>query len=309
MTSVADEKTALSWAYQRLPFSRCTVVRDTPWSRVFRLYGDSGVTVYLKAVSKQQRVEINLTSLLSRLFPQNMPRVLAADENKGLLLLADHGGKTVPKLTHAHRRAVLQCYGRMQARCYEAPNSLPPSLSTIDPSELEHRLHDFLQQDGTNLLNRDMNALAMNTFQKNAEKLASSLAMARRLPTVLEHGDLHGDNISVLADGTPVLLDWSDAVLGPVGMSLGFLFNGCATFVGRRRSKCEEAEVYIDALTRSGVASHRLLLNLHHGAIAGLVHAICQARLLVSADARFERFGGQLVMRGMSDLDKSIQLI
>ena len=309
MTSVADEKTALSWAYQCLPFSRCTVVRDTPWSRVFRLYGDGDVTVYLKAVSKQQRVEIDLTSLLSSLFPQNLPQVLAADEYKGLLLLADHGGKTVPKLTHAHRRAVLQCYGRMQVRCYEAPNSLPPSLSTIDPTELEHRLHDFLKQDCTTLLSRDMTALAMDTFQKNAAKLASSLAMARRLPTVLEHGDLHGDNVSFLADGTPVLMDWGDAVMGPLGMSLGFLFNGCAAFVGRRRSKSDEAEVYLDALIRGGVASHPLPSNLHHGAIAGLVYAICQARLFANADARFERFGGQLVMRGMSDLDKSIRLI
>lgn len=309
MTSVADEKTALSWAYECLPFSRCTVVSDTPWSRVFCLYGDGGVTVYLKAVSKQQRVEIDLTSLLSSLFPQNIPRVLASNEHEGLLLLADHGGKTVPKLTLFHRRAVLQCYARMQVRCHEAPNSLPPSLPTIDPSELAHRLHDFLKQDGTTLLNREMNALAMSTFQKNAAKLSSSLAMARRLPMVLEHVDLHGDNISVLVDGTPVLLDWSDAVMGPLGMSLGFLFNGCANFVSRRYSKPKEVEVYIDILARSGVASHRLLLNLHHGAIAGVVHAICQARLLVNTDARFESFGGQLVIRGMSDLDKSLQLI
>jgi len=276
---------------------------------VFRLYGHDGAIAYLKAVAPQHRAEIGLTSLLRGLFPQHIPQVLAANESEGLLLMADHGGKAVFELTHSQRRAVLKCYARMQAEWHARPSSLPTVLSTIDPSELACRLHDFLKQEGTALLSRENNVLAMSTFQKSAMKLRSSLATAGGLPKVLEHGDLHAKNIAVLADGTPVLLDWSEAVVGPLGMSLGFLFGGCASFINQRCSKHGGAALYIETLARKGVGSYGLVSDLHHGAIAGVVHAICQASLLVNTDARFESFAGQLVMGGMADLNESLELI
>jgi aminoglycoside/choline kinase family phosphotransferase len=308
MTAVASEEMALGWAYTRWAFSRCILISDAPWGKVFRLYGHGGAA-YLKAVPQLRRGEVDLTSLLSGMFPRNIPPVLAASPSEGLLLMADHGGEAMLELAHIHRRAVLQCYARIQAEIQLRSSSLLNSILNVEALDLPCRLHDFLKQEGAGLLSRRDSDHAMSTFQKVSNKLRSSLTTAGQLPLVLEHGDLHAENIAVQTDGTPVLMDWSDAVVGPLGMSLGFLFGGCANLARHSHSEEGGLTLYIETLVRNGVGSYGPLSDLHHGAIAGVVHTICQVSSLVGADARFQSFGSQLIMRGMADLEESMELM
>ncbi|GHB06908.1 aminoglycoside phosphotransferase family protein [Salinicola rhizosphaerae] len=56
--------------------------------------------------------------------------------------------------------------------------------------------------------------------------LVRLLRMARRLPKVVSHGDLHANNVLIDEQGNPVLIDWDHAGLRPLGFDLARLLRG-----------------------------------------------------------------------------------
>jgi aminoglycoside phosphotransferase (APT) family kinase protein len=65
-------------------------------------------------------------------------------------------------------------------------------------------------------------------------RLEGALAALREAPPTLVHDDLHGDNVLFRPDGTPVILDWPDAALGPAAVDVAHLLVEALTVEGRR---------------------------------------------------------------------------
>src|SRR2546423_479787 len=73
-----------------VPTGDIEVASDEPWGKVWRVPVDEGV-VWCKQCAPVQSFEPRLTASLYTRWPDRVGEVLACDESRGLLLLADAG--------------------------------------------------------------------------------------------------------------------------------------------------------------------------------------------------------------------------
>jgi hypothetical protein len=189
-----------------------------PWSTVLHVPTDVGM-LYFKASTAALRHEAALTRILAGWLPESMPRVLAADAERGWLLLADGGMrlrdvlKSDPDIRHWERP--LSVYAGLQIECSGRVDSLlrvglPDRRLAKLPALFEALLND---SDGLGLGRRD--GLSPEEYQRLKgfygllERLCEQLA-AYAIPETLDHGDFHDGNIFV-QNGRYLLFDWGDS--------------------------------------------------------------------------------------------------
>lgn len=152
----------------------------------------------------------------------HVPQVLAADYENGFALLTDLGGATY--LQHLERggdpaplyQAAIEALVRLQG----APDTgLPP----YDAALLDGETELFRQW----LLERHLGfALAGAELELLAEARERLTALALAQPRVTVHRDYHSRNLMV-ADPLPGIVDFQDAVIGPVTYDLVSLLEDC----------------------------------------------------------------------------------
>ncbi|GAA5531913.1 phosphotransferase [Deinococcus aluminii] len=183
-------------------------------SALWRVPLEEGPPLYLKAVPPFFAREVTVTGLLSRELPGAAPPVLAADRERGLLLLA-HAG-TVPGEGEDGRSLAVHL-----ARVQRASAALLPDLRALGVPEhgplwVASLLPDLLREDRLMVgeadgLTRD-EADRLLALEPHLRAACARLA-ASGLPPVAGHGDLHRLNTVQDAAGRWTLLDWSDASL------------------------------------------------------------------------------------------------
>ena len=106
------------------------------------------------------------------------------------------------------------------------------------------------------------------------ERLASAYAALDGSPPTLVHADLHLDNVLFRADGTPVVLDWSDAARGPAEVDLGrLLYDGLRMSDPSAATRRSLLTRYVGGLRDRGVHEagvDALLVNLGHFAVVAI---------------------------------------
>lgn len=154
----------------------------------------------------------------------HVPRVLASDLEQGLLVLTDFGDcsylralspATVDSLYHAALRSllVLQTAGR-------DPDAFPP----YDRAFLLRELQLFQQW----LLERHLAVRLTSRQQHGLEQVCEWLCdRALEQPTVWVHRDFHSRNLMVCGYQTPGILDFQDAVIGPITYDVVSLLRDC----------------------------------------------------------------------------------
>lgn len=198
-----------------------------PWSTILRVPTDRG-TVYFKAVGSDAAHEVPLTVALARGWPNYSLSVLAADTERGWLLLPD-GGPTLRSLIREDKdtsrwETVLSVYADLQVAMAERVHDLlrmgvPDRRLDRLPALYEGLLADtdMLRVDRPNGLTTDeyrrLQALAPR-FTTLSQELA-----AFGLPETLHHGDFHDANV-FWQDGRPVFFDWGDSVISHPFFSL-----------------------------------------------------------------------------------------
>lgn len=182
-----------------------TVLKHWQISLLWRV-PTSGGAVYLKAVPDFFGREVRVTPALAAV-PGAAPPVLAADEGRGLLLLADAGTDVdAPDLA-----ALLRHLARVQ----RASLPLLPELGLDDrgPAQVRSRLDDLFS-DAVLLVGEEGGLTPGEADQLRDLRPELEAALARleasSLSLTLGHGDLHGGNVVERAGGF-TLLDWSDA--------------------------------------------------------------------------------------------------
>ncbi len=155
----------------------------------------------------------------------NVPEILQADLARGFLLLSDLGARQY--LDELNESSVEGLYGAaleallsLQAQCDTHAIGLPP----YDHALLMREMGLFGEWFVHKHLGLTLNAAQAAELEAICEMLAQS---ALEQPTVCVHRDYHSRNLMVTEDNNPGILDFQDAVIGPVTYDLVSLLRDC----------------------------------------------------------------------------------
>ena len=146
----------------------------------------------------------------------SVPKVLAQDVERGYLLLSDLGSTTYlkqlnPDTAHKLYLDALDSLILIQAQ------SQPGVLPEYDRALLHRELMLFPDWYVTKHLGIELSDQQKTTLNKTFDAiLANNLAQAQ----VYVHRDYHSRNLMVLGQGNPGILDFQDAVYGPITYDL-----------------------------------------------------------------------------------------
>lgn len=201
------------------PVLTVTVVKERPWSAVHRVTFETAVA-YFKACGAAGRHELPLLRYLAQQDSVCVPQILAADETRGWLLLADNGRILRDVLPDAEQIAVFPELLAHYAEVQIASTNHVAWLRSIGlpdrrVSRLPALLEGLLARD-TSWVGRSPEAAAalrgtagglLPRLREVCEALVGTPYAA-----ALDHGDLHRGNVAI-EDGRCTLIDWGDACL------------------------------------------------------------------------------------------------
>jgi N-acetylmuramate 1-kinase len=200
---------------------------DASFRRYFRAFNSGKTLVVMDAPPGKEDVRpyLKVTRLLESL-GAHVPHVHAADVSRGLVLLEDLGGTHYLSRLNAGDDPerlygdALRVLADIQVRGGEAAAELGP----YDREALARELG--LMPDW--FLGRHL-ALELSTSEK--ETIAASfeflIAEALAQPAVFVHRDYHSRNLMVVDHHNPGILDFQDALRGPIGYDLVSLLKDC----------------------------------------------------------------------------------
>ena len=201
---------------------------DASFRRYFRVTSATGTTaIVMDAPPSLEDVRpfVNITHLLADneavqlpLGGVNVPELLASDETRGFLLLGDMGSTT-------YLSALQTANAQDRDALFADAIATLVQLQRIDPS----RAHTALPHYDAALLRRELALfpdwyldrhcqVALTDDEKNAlERVyATLIASALGQPMVLVHRDYMPRNLMVTPERNPGVLDYQDAVIGPI---------------------------------------------------------------------------------------------
>ncbi|MHB8742923.1 MAG: aminoglycoside phosphotransferase family protein [Sulfuricaulis sp.] len=182
----------------------------------------------------------------------NVPEVLAEDQARGFLLVSDLGERLyLPQLTE---QTVERLYGDamgalvvLQAGTFvaDAAEFLPDYDAPLLRREMELFSEWYLERH----LGRQLTARQKAVLDA-AFVLLTNTALSQ--PRVWVHRDYHSRNLMVTSVNNPGILDFQDAVLGPVTYDLVSLLRDC--YIAWPRAQVEEwAKSYYELARQSGI--------------------------------------------------------
>ncbi|HLT92888.1 MAG TPA: phosphotransferase [Woeseiaceae bacterium] len=201
---------------------------DASFRRYFRVHTADGTRIAMDAPPEREdsRPFVEIAGWLE-LIGVNAPRILAANLRRGLLLLTDLG--SLPYLTALEREpgSADRLYGdalaalrRIQERGRQWQRRLPP----YDEKLLRFELSLFRDW----LCGRHL-GLELTGDRERSWAACCDLLVANALdqPRVFVHRDYHSRNLMVTETANPGILDFQDAVEGPLTYDLVSLLKDC----------------------------------------------------------------------------------
>ncbi|HEY0721606.1 MAG TPA: phosphotransferase [Gammaproteobacteria bacterium] len=182
----------------------------------------------------------------------HVPEILAEDEAQGFLLLSDLGSRQY--LQELNATTVERLYGDAMGAlvtlqvCGPREGELPPYDHPLLLREMElfrewylgRHLNLTLGEDEQRMLSESFELLAMNALEQ---------------PRVAVHRDYHSRNL-MLSEHNPGILDFQDAVIGPVTYDLVSLLRDC--YIAWPREQVESWVLgYHDLALDSGILPRR----------------------------------------------------
>jgi len=154
-----------------------------------------------------------------------VPKVLAWDESQGFLLLSDLGDETYLTALQRHDadplyRSAINALVRMQALGKDACMRLP----AYDDQLLHKEMGLFREWFLTWHLGLELSPEQTADLDQVNRFLAET---ALNQPQVFVHRDYHSRNLMVQPDGAPGIIDFQDAVAGPITYDLVSLLRDC----------------------------------------------------------------------------------
>ena len=199
---------------------------DASFRRYFRISVDGTTHIAMDAPPDKEPVApyIAVATRLERL-GLNVPHITAQDAAQGFLLLTDLGNRTYLQalsgdtVEHLYGDA-LAALARLQTGIFEDSEFLPPYDHALLMREMELFRTWYLGRHLGATLTPAQDAALTDAF--------SALARAALAQTqVWVHRDYHSRNLMVTAHRNPGILDFQDAVRGPITYDLVSLLRDC----------------------------------------------------------------------------------
>lgn len=198
---------------------------DASFRRYFRVHADVQTLIVMDAPpDKESCTEFVALSALFLSLGLQVPAVIEQNESEGFLLLTDLGEQAYLQLLDEHNADAL--YG-------DAMHALIP-LQACKP-----KAYDFPQYDEKLLMNEMAlfsdwllkQQFNIKLSEQDGQQLQQAYqflaANALEQPQVAVHRDYHSRNLMVTEKHNPGILDFQDAVLGPVTYDLVSLLKDC----------------------------------------------------------------------------------
>lgn len=187
----------------------------------------TGGVVYIKACPTLPLFtnEAAMTAALAARYPAYIPTPLAVNAARRWMILAEFGGGLLASSSLAAWEATVDAYATLQR------DSVGQIETLLAAGCLDRRLDRLAAaipalpsgvQAYSGLNGAELTAFA--ALLPQLETACAELAGAG-IPPTLVHGDLHGDNIAVVA-GQPLFFDWSDACIAHPFFDLPTLIYG-----------------------------------------------------------------------------------
>ena len=216
------------WLEEELSFREYTLnpaSADASFRRYFRVSHDGSSFIVMDAPPEKEdsRPFINVSKLFFDA-GLNVPEVIDADLEKGFLLLSDLGSK--PYLDELGEETVERLYGDALSALATIQSCVPvdAGLPVYDETLLMSEMELFREW----LLGKHLGLDLSDAQQQMLDDVFSGLANnALEQPRVCVHRDYHARNLMVAGVNNPGILDFQDAVIGPLTYDLVSLLRDC----------------------------------------------------------------------------------
>ncbi len=224
--------TLLAWAAEALPpgntveqLRTSVVAGDASHRRYFRVCrGDSSyIAVEAPPATENTGAFLAVRGRLERAGVR-VPKLLAADIARGFMLLEDLGDQLL--LAELNPESVASCYREALglARRIARVDMAEAGWAEYDSELLGEELQRFSEWFVSGLLGYALDSLESELIQAFSARLVGS---ALEQPQVLVHRDFHSRNLMRLADGELAVIDFQDAVRGPLTYDAVSLLRDC----------------------------------------------------------------------------------
>lgn len=196
---------------------------DASFRRYFRVHHSQGIHIVMDAPPEKENVAafVHVDQLLAKQ-GLHVPQLFASDLENGYLLLEDLGNRNLLESLKASR--VNRLYGKAMDELFQLQSMVELEhlgLNRYDQPLLLRELGIFYEWFLENLLGIEL----PNTLKNQINQ--SLIASALEQPQVFVHRDFHSRNLMLLADDSIGIIDFQDAVIGPISYDLVSLLRDC----------------------------------------------------------------------------------
>jgi hypothetical protein len=202
--------------FQLLPASS-----DASFRRYFRVIEKDTTYILMDAPPEHEELEpfVQIANILNS-NGVNAPHVFAESTEHGFLLLTDFGNQSLLSVINKENATSLYQLAINELINIQKIKSDVEDIPTYDNSLLLNEMALFSRW----FLNTHLKIEAPDILDSIFEILISN---ATEQPQVLVHRDFHSRNLMVIDDKTLGVIDFQDAVIGPISYDLVSIFRDC----------------------------------------------------------------------------------
>jgi len=196
---------------------------DASFRRYFRVIHDQGQHIVMDAPPEKENTEpfIHLATLLKS-EGLNAPKIYQQELSQGFLLLEDFGNTCF--LDQLNSQNVTELYQSAFESLFQLQSN--PTLSSsqlpcYDEALLSRELAIFYDW----FLDQYLEITVPASIKASLNQLLIASAMEQ--PQVFVHRDFHSRNLMYLSENSPGIIDFQDAVIGPITYDLVSLLRDC----------------------------------------------------------------------------------
>ncbi|MGR8933621.1 MAG: aminoglycoside phosphotransferase family protein [Gammaproteobacteria bacterium] len=199
---------------------------DASFRRYFRaIYADERYIVMDAPPERENAANFVKVAELFKSIPLNVPGIVRSDLDRGFMLLEDFGDCQYLQMLTADNADSL--YGKALDSLFKLQTGIDRNrrdLPRYDAALLQRELDIFREWFMQGWLQLDVDT---DLRQLLAGVEAELIRTALQQPQVVVHRDYHSRNLMYLGAGEPGILDFQDAVIGPITYDLVSLLKDC----------------------------------------------------------------------------------
>lgn len=233
--------------FSSTPYSLEPASEDASFRRYFRLVTQEHSLIVMDAPPDKEdcRPFVDIAGMLSAA-GLNVPQVVEANYEQGFLVLTDLGDQLYLPALQRNTRVRLLYQQAIDALVTMQAEVSPAQLPPYDLRQLTTEMKLFPDW----LLRRHLDLSFDESALEEAMAFLADAALAQ--PVVFVHRDYHSRNLMVSGSGKPGILDFQDAMAGPVSYDLVSLLKDC--YISWPQTMVDELlAYYLQGAARAGI--------------------------------------------------------